>query len=554
MKCAGKDRELRQCRVNMKNGEKFCKLHLYMEEYTEEMMNHLTVCSTCKKAKYLSDSKICDSCKTRSKKNRKNVVKLPKCAVDNCKSQRSVENQYCGKHQLHQLVDEVSSRNKRLCVNYIRSCRTEMELNDPYKKCHECRTAESAKDRERRKAVQDLPPDHLTCTTCRKTYDDASVFEHVGLGTTTKTCAACREQCRIQNERRDKEHVRELARKNEAKESRKEQKRGWANANWDKVASRWLRYRQRRMNADYAGYLQKNAAMAKQWRERNPDKVKSMKLYIHQRCESQYTLYKYSSQVRSIEFALSYADFEGIVNDKCHYCYTEDETRGFHGVDRIDSSKGYFIDNCVACCKICNYMKGSLHKDVFLKRVEHILTHNGLVEGELFPECFADIKYVSYTSYLKSSVRRGKLFEISKDAFSNITAEPCYLCGKQNTQTHTNGVDRYDNKIGYILENCRSSCGSCNYMKGVLQYDTMFSYLQNIYEWHKHDELRKCSYTQIEVRDIQSNKFVKKTKEQLVIKQKERKNICQSNQLEKYNDTEWLNVHCAYLKQKKSGK
>ena len=75
MKCAGKDRELRQCRVNMKNGEKFCKLHLYMEEYTEEMMNHLTVCSTCKKAKYLGDSKICDSCKTRSKKNRKNVKK-----------------------------------------------------------------------------------------------------------------------------------------------------------------------------------------------------------------------------------------------------------------------------------------------------------------------------------------------------------------------------------------------------------------------------------------------------------------------------------------------
>ena len=91
-------------------------------------------------------------------------------------------------------------------------------------------------------------------------------------------------------------------------------------------------------------------------------------------------------------------------------------------------------------------------------------------------------------------------------------------------------------------------------MKGVLQYDTMFSYLQNIYEWHKHDELRKCSYTQIEVRNIQSNKFVKKTKEQLVIKQKERKNICQSNQLEKYNDAEWVSVHCAYLKQKRSGK
>ena len=554
MKCAGKDRNLLPCRVNMKNGEKFCKTHKYMEEYTEEMMNHLLSCSSCKNAKYLGDSKTCDTCKARSKQNRKSVVKLPKCAVENCKSQRSVENQYCRIHQLHLLVDEVTSRNKRLCVNYIRGCRTEMDLNDKYKKCHECRTAESAKERARRQAVKDLPPEELTCTTCRTKYDDASVFEHVGLGTTTKTCAACREQCRIQNERRDKEHVRELARKNEAKESRKEQKRGWENSNWDKVASKWLRYRQRRMNEDYDGYLQKNAAVMKQWRERNPDKVKNMKLYIHQRCESQYTLYKYSSQVRTIEFALSYAEFEGIVNDKCHYCSTEDETRGFHGVDRIDSSKGYFIDNCVACCKICNYMKGSLHKDVFLKRVEHILTHNGLVEGALFPECFADIKYVSYTSYIKSSVLRGKLFEISNDEFSNITAEPCYVCGKQNTQTHTNGVDRYDNKIGYIRENCRSCCGSCNYMKGLLQYNTLFSYLQNIYESHKHDGLNKRSYAQIEVRDIQPNKFVKKTKEQLAIERKDKKNICQSNQLEKYNDAEWLHAHCAYLKQKRSDK
>jgi hypothetical protein len=39
-KCGGKDRNLKQCRTSSIENSKFCKLHQYMNEYTEDMLNN----------------------------------------------------------------------------------------------------------------------------------------------------------------------------------------------------------------------------------------------------------------------------------------------------------------------------------------------------------------------------------------------------------------------------------------------------------------------------------------------------------------------------------
>ena len=56
----------------------------------------------------------------------------------------------------------------------------------------------------------------------------------------------------------------------------------------------------------------------------------------------------------------------------------------------MDCNGGYIKENCVSCCEMCNYMKGTLTPDVFLKRIEHILTHQGYINGKLYPEYFAN--------------------------------------------------------------------------------------------------------------------------------------------------------------------
>jgi 5-methylcytosine-specific restriction endonuclease McrA len=47
----------------------------------------------------------------------------------------------------------------------------------------------------------------------------------------------------------------------------------------------------------------------------------------------------------------------------------------YNGIDRIDSSKGYEIDNVVPCCKNCNTMKWDLDVDDFYKHIKKIIKY-----------------------------------------------------------------------------------------------------------------------------------------------------------------------------------
>lgn len=44
----------------------------------------------------------------------------------------------------------------------------------------------------------------------------------------------------------------------------------------------------------------------------------------------------------------------------------------FNGIDRVDSSTGYFISNVVSCCKHCNTAKNTLSQEDFKKQIRKI--------------------------------------------------------------------------------------------------------------------------------------------------------------------------------------
>ena len=43
-----------------------------------------------------------------------------------------------------------------------------------------------------------------------------------------------------------------------------------------------------------------------------------------------------------------------------------------YNLDRLDSDRGYSIENCVVCCSTCNYMKRRLGRLEFLERIRKI--------------------------------------------------------------------------------------------------------------------------------------------------------------------------------------
>jgi len=53
----------------------------------------------------------------------------------------------------------------------------------------------------------------------------------------------------------------------------------------------------------------------------------------------------------------------------------------YSGLDRIDNFLPYNLNNVVSCCKICNFMKGILHFNDFLHKINKI--NSNLVKNKL---------------------------------------------------------------------------------------------------------------------------------------------------------------------------
>ena len=125
MKCISKDRNSAPCRYQAIG--KFCKNHSYMNEYTDDMLANITLCSTCKKMHYLGEYNTCEKCRTRGETNRKEIKESENiilCEKEGCKYKQSI-NKYCGKHQVLLFVDETELLGLKTCVNHIRGCRTQ---------------------------------------------------------------------------------------------------------------------------------------------------------------------------------------------------------------------------------------------------------------------------------------------------------------------------------------------------------------------------------------------------------------------------------------------
>lgn len=77
----------------------------------------------------------------------------------------------------------------------------------------------------------------------------------------------------------------------------------------------------------------------------------------NRRPRSRFAAIKATAKRRGVAFCLSFDEWYSLVRDgKCSYCNGPLELSG-GGVDRKDGSRGYVLENCVACCNICNTVK-----------------------------------------------------------------------------------------------------------------------------------------------------------------------------------------------------
>lgn len=97
---------------------------------------------------------------------------------------------------------------------------------------------------------------------------------------------------------------------------------------------------------------------------------------------SQYNrlLYFHIKRGYKAEDCITIEEFYNFTMSPCSYCGEvappfEERKHGHYRIDRIDSNDGYTVENCAACCVICNRMKMDYSKEDFLNKVKLILAH-----------------------------------------------------------------------------------------------------------------------------------------------------------------------------------
>lgn len=103
------------------------------------------------------------------------------------------------------------------------------------------------------------------------------------------------------------------------------------------------------------------------YRHNNPQKSREYDRSI----KGLYNTCKHGATRRDYIFNLAVDEFAGIISQPCYYCGELQES--FNGVDRLNNDKGYTLNNCVPCCRICNLMKHTATENQFIDKCKQII-------------------------------------------------------------------------------------------------------------------------------------------------------------------------------------
>jgi len=250
----------------------------------------------------------------------------------------------------------------------------------------------------------------------------------------------------------------------------------------DLIKREWINQQQRiRRLSDPEQYGEYN-------RRRRINPTNKIKDYIA-KCEK-------GDKPEGVEFNLLFEDAEEYCLSDCYYCgYYPENKQQINGIDRVDNKESYYPDNCVPCCKDCNFMKGISQIDIFIKRCKH-LAYKFNLEIENAQSNVSDIFYDDkkvekefnklsisrlYSSYKYRAKKRNIKFELTKNTFNNILKLDCTYCGYSKFNNHNNmTIDRINSNDAYTLNNCVPACSCCNYMKHKIDLNMFKTKITNI--------------------------------------------------------------------------
>lgn len=115
--------------------------------------------------------------------------------------------------------------------------------------------------------------------------------------------------------------------------------------------------------------------------------------------------------------------------------------------------------------------------------------------GYTHDRSLAAFNFMYSHSYRARALRKGLVFELSKEQFRKLTQLACHYCGVSPSGEHKmqksvfvgNGVDRMDNQQGYVVGNVVPCCGTCNHAKHTMSYEQFIGWVERLKGYNMRD-------------------------------------------------------------------
>lgn len=143
-------------------------------------------------------------------------------------------------------------------------------------------------------------------------------------------------------------------------------------SSWCKECRKWATRRYGHLNRP------KLSIARKKYRRTHLEKFAAWNRKFHGTPKGKFSIYKNTAKERGINFELRYEDFLKFFDKDCHYCGEKILDCGGVGIDRVDNTKGYTLDNTVPCCRPCNIAKLTYTAEEYIERCIKVAERHGV--------------------------------------------------------------------------------------------------------------------------------------------------------------------------------
>ena len=449
-KCKALDRYSNQCILTSLDNIDYCKFHEYLLNYDDEQLNNLQLCKGCLKWKFFDDDvKTCNECKTRGKENRiKTSNNKILCKKDGCKFKKSNDNEYCGKHQACYFKEQTENEGKKVCYNYLRGCREQLNKTYSFLKCQKCLIIDRKNDKIRRSKnkILDSKDDE------NKTVDNDDVNSVNGVNDV--------------NDVDDNKNNNNISNSTIVKNDEISKIIENVNNNIEK----------------YETKINKIISYLKYFMDEDGNFIKfDLKTSLIQCSDAKCKLLYPESCFIS--------DTDGSITKRCQFCRDNGKIKDNKETRQLTKKK-WKKENHNKMAKYWMDYRGRKMEELGdeywinnAKSMKEWRENNPEKVKEIYQKKKENIN-AYYKIYQDDALNKNLPFEITLEQYLELVKNSCFYCNTIQEKGF-NGMDKKICTNGYILNNVVSCCEMCNFMKGTLTPEIFFKRIKHILTYQK---------------------------------------------------------------------